>query len=407
MNKLWTKNFTIITVGTVISKLGSSISGFAMALLVLDYTGSTFLYALYMILYMLPQIILPMLAGPLIDKFSRRKTIYTLDFCSSVVYGLFVLIVLSGSMNYVFLLVGCLLIGSIDSVYMVAYDSFYPMLISEGNYSKAYSISSTLESLTAIMVPVSAFLYNSIGIGPLFLIDMASFFIAAVMETQIHVEEKYVKKETETYGFKQYRQNFSEGLGYLKSEAGLLAITLYFMVSSFAGAADGIIGLPYFREVYKNGEYVYIMVMGFVLIGRVIGGAIHYKVKLPEKSRFSIALTIYSVLCVLSGIYLFTPIPVMMLCCFLNGILGVTSYNIRISATQSYVPDEGKGRFNGTFQMLNTFGTLGGQFLAGLLADQFDKRFVLMGFMVINFIAVWGIMYRRRNAVKVVYNRAV
>ena len=130
MNKLWTKNFTIITVGTVISKLGSSISGFAMALLVLDYTGSTFLYALYMILYMLPQIILPMLAGPLIDKFSRRKTIYTLDFCSSVVYGLFALIVLSGSMNYVFLLVGCLLIGSIDSVYMVAYDSFYPMLIS-------------------------------------------------------------------------------------------------------------------------------------------------------------------------------------------------------------------------------------------------------------------------------------
>ncbi len=48
-----------------------------------------------------------------------------------------------------------------------------------------------------------------------------------------------------------------------------------------------------------------------------------------------------------------------------------------------------------------------GQFLAGLLADQFDKRFVLMGFMVINFIAVWGIMYRRRNAVKMVYNRAV
>lgn len=34
------------------------------------------------------------------------------------------------------------------------------------------------------------------------------------------------------------------------------------------------------------------------------------------------------------------------------------SCNIRISATQSHVPDEGRGRFNGTFQMLNTFGTL-------------------------------------------------
>lgn len=405
MNKLWTKNFTIITVGTVISKLGSSISGFAMALLVLDFTGSTFLFALYTILYMLPQLVLPIMAGPLIDKFSRRKTIYSLDFCSAAVYGLFALIVMSGHMNYAYLLVGCLLVGSIDSVYSVAYNSFYPMLISEGNYSKAYSISSTLESLTAIMVPVSAFLYNTIGIGPLFLIDMISFLIAAVMETRIKAEEKYVKKEDEIYGLKQYKQTFLEGISYLKSEAGLLAITIYFMVSSFAGAADGIIGLPYFRETYDNGEYVYIMVMGFMLLGRVMGGAIHYKLKLPVKMRFSIALVIYSVLCLLGGAYLFMPIPVMMMFCFSMGIMGVTSYNIRISATQSYVPDERKGRFNGSFQMLNTFGVLAGQFLSGLLADSFDKRFVLMGFMMINFIAVWVIMFRRRAAVKVVYNR--
>ena len=407
MNKLWTKNFTIITVGTVISKLGSSISGFAMALLVLDYTGSTFLYALYMILYMLPQIVLPVLAGPLIDKFSRRKTIYTLDFCSAVIYGLFAAIVMSGHMNYGVLLFGCLIIGSINSVYMVAYDSFYPMLITEGNYSKAYSISSTLESLTAIMVPVSAFMYNTIGIGPLFLIDMVSFLIAAVMETRIRVEEKYVKKETEAYGIKQYRQNFAEGIGYLKTEAGLLAVTLYFMVSSFAGGAEGIIGLPFFRENYNKGEYIYILVMGFMLLGRVIGGAIHYKVKIPVNKRFPIALAIYSTLCLVGAVYLFAPIPVMMVCCFCMGIMGVTSYNIRISATQSYVPDERKGRFNGTFQMLNTFGAMGGQFLSGLLADHFDKRFVLMGFMMINFVAVWGVMFRRRDAVKAVYNRAV
>ena len=35
-NRLWTKNFTIITAGTVVSRLGSAISGFATGLLVLD-----------------------------------------------------------------------------------------------------------------------------------------------------------------------------------------------------------------------------------------------------------------------------------------------------------------------------------------------------------------------------------
>ena len=115
---------------------------------------------------------------------------------------------ISGYFNYGFLILGCLLLGTIDSVYQVAYDSFYPMLISEGNYSKAYSIQSTLESLATFIVPLSAFLYNLIGIAPLFLINMVTFFIAAVMETQIKKEETYVKRESENFGVAQYKRPF-------------------------------------------------------------------------------------------------------------------------------------------------------------------------------------------------------
>lgn len=50
------------------------------------------------------------------------------------------------------------------------------------------------------------------------------------------------------------------------------------------------------------------------------------------------------VIYILISYMLYFPIVVMMILCFAEGILGVTSYNIRISATQSYVPDEKKGR---------------------------------------------------------------
>ncbi len=254
-NKLWTKNFTIITVGTVVSMLGNAIAGFALGLLVLDYTGSAFLYALYLVMYNLPQVVAPTLAGPFVDKFSRRKTIYMLDFLSAALYGMFAWLIMSGFFNYGFLVAGCLLLGTIDSIYRVAYDSFYPMLISEGNYTKAYSIQSTLESLSMFMVPVSAFLYNLIGIAPLFLANMASFLVAAVMETQIRKEEAYVKKEDEAFGFAQYKKIFQEGLHYLAKERGLLAVTLYFMVSAFASGAFSVIVLPYFKANFENGEY--------------------------------------------------------------------------------------------------------------------------------------------------------
>ena len=36
---LWTRDFTIITLGSVVSMLGNALSGFAMSLMVLDKIG--------------------------------------------------------------------------------------------------------------------------------------------------------------------------------------------------------------------------------------------------------------------------------------------------------------------------------------------------------------------------------
>ncbi|MFR4351782.1 MAG: MFS transporter [Roseburia sp.] len=185
-------------------------------------------------------------AGPLLDKFSRRRAIYMLDFMNAALHGGFALLILSGKFHYGFLIVGCVLLGTIDSVYEVAYNSFYPTLVSEGNYTKAYSIQSTLQSLTSFMVLVSALLYNLVGIAPLFLANMVCLFVAAVMETQIKKEEAYVKRKEEAFGLAQYKKTFREGIDYLKSERGLLAVTLYFSVSIFAGGAFSTIVLPYF-----------------------------------------------------------------------------------------------------------------------------------------------------------------
>lgn len=404
-NGLWTKNFTLITLGTAVSMLGNSIASFALGLLVLDYTGSTFLYALYAVTYNLPQMVVPTLAGPFLDKYSRRKTIYTLDFISAALYGIFAWLILGGHFNYGFLILGCILIGTIDSIYQVAFESFYPMLISEGNYTKAYSIQSTLESMATFIVPVSAFLYNLIGIAPLFLINMATFFIAAVMETQIKKEETYVKKEEETFGLAQYKRAFSEGTHYLQQERGLRAITLYFMVSAFAGSAFHTMVLPYFKLNFDYGEYVYMFTMGWMMVGRLIGGAVHYRLNLPVNKKFSIALTVYISLALVDGIMLYLPSDIIMILCFVDGILGVTSYNIRISATQSYVPDERKGRFNGIFEMALTAGTLSGQLFSGILTLFLPERAVISGFMLLNFMAAILIMGRNGKSVKKIYNR--
>ena len=139
--------------------------------------------------------------------------------------------------------------------------------------------------------------------------------------------------------------------------------------------------------------------------GRAIGGMIHYKFNMPVRYKFLIAYIVYIGLSVFSGAYLFLPVPLMMVCCFMTGILGVTSYTIRVSATQSYVPDEMKGRFNGAFNMLNTIGSLAGELLAGALAMMLPVRMVYLGFQMICLAAAVVFIGGNKEHIAAIYNR--
>ncbi len=407
---LWTRDFTIITVGSVISMFGNALSGFAMSLMILDISGSTLLYAVYLIVYTVPHLFMPILSGAILDRFSRKRMIYTLDFISAGLYLLMAASLFAGWFSFPLFAVFCFLLGCIESTYMVAYESFYPLLITEGNYQKAYSIASVLETVSAVMVPVSALLYRQVGLAPLLLANAVCFFAAAVMETRIRAEEEYIEKqkaarEDNLSRPRQMLKDIREGFVYLGQEKGLLAIAVYFGFSAVCEGVSNVITLPWFTGTYENGEFLYMLVWGMALAGRAVGGLIHYRKKIPAARRYAVALTVYVVISLGEGFYLFSPVPVMMLLCFLIGIGGVTSYTIRISATQSYVPDERKGRFNGAFNMLSTAGALIGEFAAGTLSTVLPERIVLMSAMLVCAAAAVIFIGGGKRAVSAIYNR--
>lgn len=408
---LWTRDFTILTVGSVVSMFGSALSWFAMDLMVLDYTGSTLLFAVYSMVFMLPNALSPVLIGPFLDRFSRKKTIYTLDFITAGLFGTVALLMKMGYFSFWLLAGANFLLGAINGVYGVAYDSFYPLLISEGNFRKAYSVASTLETLSAVMVPVSTLIYKLFGIIPLLAANTATFLIAAVMETQIRAEEKYIAVRDEPEKRKKtasrFAADFREGMDYLRGEKGLLAIAVYFTFSAMTGGMTQVVTLPYFRSVFRDGEYIYMLVWGMSSLARLMGGAAHYRIRLPVEKKFAIAFSVYIAIAVLEGGYLFFPIPVMMGMTFLSGMLGVTSYNIRASSTQQYVPDEKKGRFNGAFGTLSTVGMLAGEGAAGLLSRVMGERLIVVIANALSLVAAVIFIGGRRREVADIYNREV
>lgn len=407
-NPLWTRDFTIITLGSVVSMVGNSLSGFAMSLMVLDYTSSSLFYAIYIMVFTLPQLIVPVFSGAILDRFSRKKTIYTLDYISSILYLAVGLLLFNGWFNYPLFALFVFILGSIQSIYQVAYQSFYPMLISEGNFSKAYSVASMLESVTVFIVPVSTLVYNVFGIGPLMLANALCFFIAATVETRIKTEEKYVTDQKATEEKNKIHQMLSDtkkGFEYLWQEKGLFFIALYFLFSSISGGASNVIYLPYMKANFAHGEYYYLLFGGFMMLGRVITSSWHYRNKLPVNKKFLITFIVYTTLSLINGALLYLPLTIMFILGFIQGCMGVTSYTIRISATQSYVPDEKKGRFNGAFNMLSVLGCLIGEGIAGVLSELMDMRLVVVLVEVVVFASAVLIMGGGRKSVAPIYNR--
>ena len=414
-NKLWTYDFTVITIGSFISMVGSTLASFSISLVVLDYTGSTFLYMIFHVCYQLPMVVMPLLAGPYLDRMSRKKMIYTLDYASAGIFALMYLLLQSGWMNYALLLGGSVALGAINGVYTVAYDSFYPNLISPGNAQRAYSVSSMLWPIAAMTTPVAAAIYDLLGsAGPVFAANAACFFAAACFERRIRHQETHMDHAPPANGLgtlRRFRRDFREGMTYIRGERGLLMIALYFSVISFCGGADSL-RLPYFRD--NAARYaawpvaavtLYAIVSNFDVVGRLAGGAIQYRVRIPARRKFAIALAVYAATNLLGAGMLYLPIPLMAAACFVNGILGVTSYTIRTAATQAYVPDKVRARFNGTFQMLNSLGGIAGGLAAGALAEFFPEREIILAAFLGALGTVYLFIYRGREDVKRIYNR--
>lgn len=406
VNKLWTKNFTIITLGTVISMFGSSVSNFAIGLLILDKTNSTFLYSLFFVFAMVPNMIVPLLAGPFIDRFSRRKMIYVLDFISFLIFAISALITYFNFFNYfVFLLVG-VICGIVSSIYQVAYDSFYPMLISEGNFSKAYSIGSLLYPLAnTIMVPIAAIAYEYVGLFPLFAFNALSYLIASLAETQIKIkEEQVIHKESEDFNFKK---ELKDGFSYLKKEKGLWAVTKYFWITMFAGGIVQTLLLPFFKSSPSLNTTHYSLVMSSQTLGRIIGGLIHYKIVYPAAKKYKIAVFVYAVVSIFDVVFFFSPFKLMLLIYLLYGILAVTSFNIRTSSTQSYVPNEKRGRFNGMFAVITMMGSVLGQLLGGFFGEFIYIPYIIVVSGILNLLGIYFFVIKNKEAIKLVYNRRV
>lgn len=384
--KLWTKDFTCITAATILSAVGGETINLPISLLVFDETQSTFLSALVMICGVLPDMLLPILVAPLIDKGGKKKWIVGLDLLLAGLYAAMGLWVLGHAFQFLLYLAFTLAVGTISVVYRLAYAAWYPDLIPRGMEQKGYAVSSMLYPMITIIVsPAAAFLYEKLTMEQIFFLVVVLTLLSVPIEGSIREEKR---RAAHCYTLRQYRDDLLEGFSYLKREKGIRNI--YANMSVMQGTSDGMRIVT--QVYYQTQPFLSVTMLGFLIssemVGRLLGGLIQYKKEIPVTKRYAFTKAVYLFYSLADMALLFLPYPFMLANRFVCGGLGVSSGTIRESAVQSYLPERMRARVNAFFHVMFAAGGVFFQFLAGTLGQIMSCRAVaaLLGLLAVGSI---------------------
>lgn len=402
---LWTKNFTIISLGTLISAIGGVAMNLGLSLVVFDQTQSTWLTGFFTAVSMLPGITLPILFGPVVDRANRKHIIVGLDAFSGLIYLVFLAYSRRHGFAYSAYVAFSFAVGCIAAVYSLAYDSLYPDLIPEGFAQKGYAISGMIYPLaTTIVTPLAALAYGRWGIEVIFLMEGVLLLTAAAFESRIDYVHSTGKN---AQSLRQYTEDILEGFRYLKREKGVRSIYLYMMVTNAAGNGTGLMTMSHFQMSSVLTTPMYGLLSSAETIGRLLGSAVHYLMNIPEEKRYALTVRVYALYEACDGAMLFMAYPVMLALRFLCGFFGVQTASMRTAAVQSYLPVDMRARVNGLFNVLVSIGQMAVQLGAGALGEMLPYRAVAAMFAVLSFSCMLLLIVRRRRYVEPVYNKTV
>ena len=375
--KLWNRNFSLVILASTMGTIGGIAGSFALAFLVFDETGSTLASALILAIQLLPFLFIPIVIAPIMDRLPRKTFLVMGDVANSfLIFGMG-LWLLFFDFSYIGYLAVSLLLACLGSVDELAFTSIYPELIPKGAEQKGYAVSSMLYPvLTVIMTPFAAVLLDTFGVAWILIAQGGLSLLAAITESFIRLDETE-RHDSETYSLQAWASDIREAVQYLKKERGLLGLYEYMAVSNGVATGYSPLLIAFFRTFpgFTAAMYAAFSVVEF--IGRSIGSALQYRIKIPDKKKFGFVFFVYQSYSAMDMCLLWLPYPLMLVNRGICGFLGSNSAIIREAAVQRYIPERLRSRVNAFQGVLVTAGCSAFSLVMGVLGEILDYRWCI------------------------------
>lgn len=274
--KLFSKDFTLVVIGQIISLFGNATIRFALPLYLLNLTGSSALYGTVTACAFIPAILLSPIGGIVADRVNKRNVMVILDFFTAAIILAFSL--LMNGVNLILLLtVTLMLLYGIAGAYQPSVQASIPALVTQENFMAANSIINTISSFASLIGPVlGGVLYSAYGLKPILWICMICFILSAVME--IFIKIPFQKQTSDGGILKTAKTDFAESICFIRKEKPVVGKVLLVICGiNLFMAAMIIVALPYLVTEVLNLEAVqanrlYGFAEGALAAGGLVGG---------------------------------------------------------------------------------------------------------------------------------------
>lgn len=261
-------HFMMVLGGQTISVFGSQMVAFAISIWIYQETGSVIQFGVLIAAQLVPVIIFAPLAGVMVDRY-RRKNVMLASEVGLIAASLFLYFLISvGKLTPTTILVFSPLLALFGSIHQIAYASSIPLLVPRVAYGRANGFVQLGINGSAAVVPlISVFALESLGLGALILLNVATYLIAAISLTLAKFMDIPASDQKGAgFSMKRLIMQQSFGVRYIWSHHTLLVLVMFLGAVSFL---NGIV-LVLFRPMILSTESA--TVLGWLVTIAGVGG---------------------------------------------------------------------------------------------------------------------------------------
>ena len=371
------KKFLLLWATQTLSRLGSSLTPFALILWTYGSTGSALDTALLTVSSYMPYILLSLPVGAFTDRMNKKKVIVMADAAAASCTFIILLLWISGSLEmwHLYLLNGA--IGSAQAFQQPASEVAITLVTPEDGYQKAGSLNAFSNSVINMASPAMATaLYATGGLGLVITADICTFIVATLfLVLFIDIPEENRRGGD---GMDHVLSDLKEALGFLKKRPGLLEVILFLSSINFIASIYNA-ALP--AMVLSLGSETVLASLQAVSGAAMITGSLISTVLPKPKSRILvIILSLFFSMGTENFMLAFSESPLIWCLGAFSGWLFIPIMNANLDVLlRSNIPAVLQGRVYSARNMLQFFTIPLGYLAGGYLVDDVFEPFMASG----------------------------